>query len=72
MKIWVSAATSPDPNLAGKSICRKRGVGPVRRYFTEQPEEVEETGDILRLLVSGDLVRRDPPVAPTENKEQEP
>jgi len=69
MKVWVAAAPSPDPNLKGKSICRKRGMGPVRRYFTETPELVEYEGEIVRLLVSGDLVRCEPP---TENQEQEP
>jgi hypothetical protein len=68
MKVWVKAAPHPDPALAGKSICRKRGIGRVNRFFTETPELVEFEGEIPRLVASGDLVRCEPP----EEQEQEP
>lgn len=61
--IWVKVPPSEDPALRGKEICRKPGLGGVKRYFTAEPEAVEETPEIARLLLHGSLIKVDDPQA---------
>lgn len=59
-KIWVRVPEHPDPGCRGKERRRKPGEGP-SRYFTSTPEQVEDTADIARLILTGDLIRTDGP-----------
>lgn len=52
--ITVKVPPHADPKLAGRAIVRKPWQR--NRWFTEAPELVERTPDIVRMLLHGDLV----------------
>ena len=56
--IWVKAAPSSDPGLRGKECVRKPWDR--ARKFNSEPEEVELTPEVMRMLSLGDIVRCDP------------
>jgi hypothetical protein len=61
-KIWVKAAPLQDKALEGRAKVPRPECS--RRYFTESPELAEKTPEIMRLLLTGDLIE----VPPVEEK----